>query len=167
MENNVAWNRVPLAQWLHKWTQGWWEVLHLNISHNCTDWDANPYQQSGNYKTIHIVTGSGHDPTGLGQFCWTTYQGKDQLLLRVVAGYRPCKNSNGHLSVLQQHWRFFDQQPEQREHPRTTFWTDLQPQLQEWTAQGDHIIMGLDANEDIWDPDIKTFFSELVCQNSS
>jgi len=134
----MAWNWAPPAQCLHERTRGWWEALHLTISHNHTDQDANPYQLGGVAilscnKTAHQVVGSGQDPTGLGRFCWSTYRGKDQILLWVVAGYWPCKTSNGHLSVLQQHWQFFDlQHPDQCTHPHTAFWMDLRPLLQEW-----------------------------------
>jgi len=64
--------------------------------------------------------------------------------------YCPCNTENGHLSVLQQHWQYQNRtQPDNTQHPRSTFWTNLRPLLQDWTTKGDQIILGIDANEDI------------------
>jgi len=46
-------------------------------------------------------------------------------------------------------------------HTPTIFWTDLRTILQQWTDQGDQIIMGINANEDIWHPDITTFYNKF------
>jgi len=105
---------------------------------------------------------AGQDPTSLGHFCWTTYQGKNNLILQIISGYHPCNSDNGHLSVLQQHWRYLDQtQPDNTPHPCNLFWTDLRTVLQQWTDQGDQIIMGIDANKDIHHPDITTFYDKF------
>jgi len=144
-----------------------WKATHLSIGHNTKDTNTNPYQPGGVAimscnKVVHQISGSGKDPTGLGRFCWTTYQGKNNLTVRIVMGYRPCNTENGHLLVLQQHWRYQDQtQQEHTKHPCKAFWTDLKPLLQEWTMQGDHIILGINANKDIQNPEITAFFDEF------
>jgi len=133
---------------------------------------ANPYQPGGvailsHNRVAHWVASMGQDPTGLRWFCWTTYWGRNDLTVRIMAGYWPCKSENGHLSVLQQHWHYQDKlQQENMEHPWSTFWTDLQLLLQEWTTQRHQIIMGLDANEDICTQDIIAFFHEFGMSKS-
>jgi len=69
---------------------------HTLIGHNKKDNNANPYQPGGvmllSYnKVVHQIARSGQDPAGLGQFCWTIYQGKNSLVLQIVAGYSPAK----------------------------------------------------------------------------
>jgi len=166
-KNNVAWHHIPALQWLPERTWGWWEALHLSLSYNKQDHNANPYQPRGVAilscnKVAHRVTSSGQDSSWLGRFCWTTYQGKDNLILRVVAGYCPCKSKNGHLSVLQQQWQYHQNQPENANHPQKLFWMDLQKVLTEWMEQGDQIIMGVDVNEDIRTEEIMAFLTNLA-----
>jgi len=63
--------------------------------------------------------------------------------------------------VIQQHWQYQDLQPDNPEHPHSAFWTTLQPILQEWMTNGDQIIMGSDANEDIRTNEITSFFNKF------
>jgi len=87
---------------------------------------------------------------------------KNNLILQIVAGYCPCNTENSHLSVLQQHWQYQDQtQLDNTEHPHSTFWTNLRPLFQDWTTQGDQIILSIDTNEDIQNPEITAFFAEF------
>jgi len=166
-ENNVAWHCITTTQQLLEWTRGWWEASQLSIGHNKQDPSANPYQLEGVAilscnRAAHGVAGSEQDYTRLGWFCWTTYQGKNNLILQIISGYQLCNSDNGHLSVLQQHWQYLDQyQPDNKAHPCNLFWTDLRTILQQWMDQGDQIIMGIDANKDIQHPDITTFYDEF------
>jgi len=170
-KNNVAWHHILVLQQLPERTQGWWEALHLSLGYNKQDQNANPYQPRGVVilscnKAAHRVAGLGQDTSGLGRFCWTTYRGKDNLILRVIASYRPCKSKNGHLLVLQQQWWYLDQnQPENANHPWKRFWMDLQKVLTEWMEQGDQIIMGVDVNEDIRMEEIMAFFDKFGMAN--
>jgi len=163
----MAWHQIPTTQCLLEQTRGWWKALHLSIGHNKQDPSASPYQPGGVAilscnKAAHRVAGSIQDPTRLCQFYWTTYQGKNNLILHIISGYCPCNSKNGHLSVLQQHWQYLDHhQPENTAHPRNVFWTDLQHILQEWMEQGNQIIMGVNANDDIRNSDITSFFNEF------
>jgi len=60
------------------------------------------------------------------------------------------------------HWQYLNQhQSESLTHPRTVFWTDLRHILQEWTEQGDQIIMGINVNEDIRTAEITAFFDKF------
>jgi len=171
-ENNVAWHKILPVQCLPEQMHRWCETSHLSIAHNKNDCYAKPYQLGGVAilscnRVAHRIAGMGQDPTRLGRFCWTTYRGKQDLTVQILAGYRPCKLENGHMSVLQQHWWHQDEStPNNTEHPCSAFWTDLRPILQDWATQGNQIIMGLDANEDIWTPEIRAFFHKFGMSES-
>ena len=92
----------------------------------------------------------GSDPTNLGRWTWARIQGRHNMFTRIVSAYKPCKNTSNLGSSYQQQLRYF------RSHdmytcPRELFDTHLQHQLQEWMAAGDHIIIGLDLNDDARD----------------
>jgi len=149
----------PPAQCLQERTQGWWEVLHLTISCNWTDQYVNLYQLGGVAilscnKIAHQVASTRQDATSLGQFCWTTYQGKDQILLQIVTRYRPSNSSNRHILVLQQHWWYLinSNWTNQNTLELHSGWTSAQfcknePQKKITS------LWALDANEDIRNPD--------------
>ena len=168
-ENNIAWHKLPGGDRLPERTRGWWESINITTAHNTTDGNTGKYQPGGVgvlsvNRAAHRVKSFGRDPTGLGRYCWTVLQGRDQKILRVVAAYRPSKSNNGHLSVTQQHWRHFaNQQPTTTglPHPRTQFWTDLKPLLQSWIDTGEQVLVGMDANDFVGDPTITDFFGTL------
>jgi len=140
----------------------------ISLGYNKQDHNAKPFEPGGVAilscnKVAHRITSLGQDSSGLGRFCWTTYQGKDNLILRVIASYCPCKSKSGHLSVLQQHWQYLNQnQPENANHSQKLFWINLQKILTEWTEQGNQIIMGVDVNEDIRTEEIMAFLTNLA-----
>jgi hypothetical protein len=39
----------------------------------------------------HRITATGKDPTGLGRWCWTRFQGKKGVKVRTISVYRPCE----------------------------------------------------------------------------
>ena len=90
----------------------------------------------------------GSDPTNLGRWTWAKIQGRNGHFLRVVSAYQPVKNTSETGSSYQQQLRYFREQGV-HECPRTLFVRDLKHQIQEWLQEGDHIIVGLDANDDI------------------
>jgi len=169
MENNIAWHKLTAQNRLAERTRGWWESLQVNTAYNTTDTHTAAYQPGGVgvfsiNKIAHRVQSVGKDPEGLGRYCWTVFYGKDYKRLRIIAAYRPSKSKNGHLSVTQQHWRHLTlQSPKgaQVEHPRIQFWKDLKPLLQAWSNDGEQIIMGIDANETINQPEITEYFNSV------
>ena len=89
----------------------------------------------------------GSDPHNLGWWTWARIQGRHNFFIRIVSAYRPCKNTSNLGSSYQQQLRYFRSRGEFR-CPRELFDLQLQHQLQEWMAEGDHIIVGLDLNDD-------------------
>jgi hypothetical protein len=76
-------------------------------------------------ETSHYTAGMGKDPTNLGRWCWSRYQGAGNTHLRVISFYRPClKNNPGALSVMAQHTNSFQSQDDDRL-PRQAFLEDF------------------------------------------
>jgi hypothetical protein len=94
------------------------------------------------------VMGSGRDSTGLGRWTWTRFHGRNGIATRIVCAYQPCipVGSDKVFSVYVQHQLFFDDQLEDI-CPREAFIRDLCEELDEWIAQGDQVIVVLDASE--------------------
>ena len=67
--------------------------------------------------------------------------------MRIVTVYRPC-DSTGPESVNQQHQRYLTKH-KRVEEPRAALYKDLFEEITNWKLQGNHIILGIDANEDI------------------
>ncbi len=90
--------------------------------------------------------------------------GHNNKKLRVVVAYHPSKSNNGHLSVTQQHWRYFaqiNQEDNIVQHPRTQFWTDFKPIIQNWIDAGKQVIIGLDINQQVDHLDVTDYFNAL------
>ena len=70
--------------------------------------------------------------------------GKEGHYVRFISAYRPC-DLGGSGSVSQQHSRSF----KDKRLPRTAILEDLAASMTAWKALGNHLILGMDANEDI------------------
>jgi hypothetical protein len=104
----------------------------------------------------HRVVSQGSDPTGLGRWAWLRLEGKDGHHLRLASAYRPV-DSIGPGTVYAQHERYFASQYRDVD-PRQAFYDDLFDEVQKWKALGDHIVVGLDANDDVrYGPTADTF----------
>ena len=92
---------------------------------------------------------SGCDPTGLGRWVWTRFQGRNGRTLRIITGYRPNPDSSDSTStVFSQHQQFLLAQNDDRE-PRLAFLEDLGTAIHEWQNLGDLLVLCLDANEPV------------------
>jgi hypothetical protein len=98
----------------------------------------------------HRVDDSGKDPSGLGRWTWTTFRGKNQVIVRIITGYRPCVDySDKPNSVYSQHERHFATKKDKRD-PRLAFYEDLDQAMLVWLDSGNLIVLGLlDANEHV------------------
>jgi len=168
-KNNVAWHKLLAQHCLHKCTRGWWESLHITMAHNMTDPHSRVYQPGGvgvfsiNH-AAHRVQSFGSNPTSLRRYCWMLLTRCKNKKLQVVAAYHPSKSNNGHLSVMQQHWRYFAKQNQADNtvpHPRTQFWIDLKPIIQSWIDTGKQVIISLDVNQQVNHLDVTAYFNTL------
>ena len=105
----------------------------------------------------HCAILSGCDPTGLGRWVWTRYQGRNSSYLRIITGYRPNPDtSDSPSTVFSQHQRFLLANNDDRD-PRLAFLEDLGECITSWQASGDLIVLCLDANEPVRQGDIHRF----------
>jgi hypothetical protein len=92
---------------------------------------------------------SGKDKSGLGRWVLMTFEG--DMRTRIVCGYNPCGNDRPNSgTVYQQQRRYWITKRQSLVCPQVKFWEDLVHQLQKWRADGNRLIVSLDANEDIY-----------------
>ena len=92
---------------------------------------------------------SGKDESGLGRWVVMTFEG--EVRTRVVCGYNPCGNDKTNSgTVYQQQRRYWITKRRSLVCPRVKFREDLVKQLQKWRADGDRLVVCLDANENIY-----------------
>ena len=107
----------------------------------------------------HRIIDQGKDPTGLGRWVWIRIQGKEGHTTRIASAYRPCE-SDGAGSVFRQHQRVLSATGDHR-HPLDAFCDDLSAEIINWKLDGDHLVIGMDANEDVRTGEINTSFRNL------
>ena len=79
-----------------------------------------------------------------------TFHGSEGHTTQVVCGYNHCYNKKqGTNTVYQQQRRYLITKEKDLTCPRTRFRQDLVEQLKKWRADGDQLIVYLDANEHI------------------
>ena len=92
---------------------------------------------------------SGKNESGLGQWVVMTFE--SDVRTRIVCGYNPCGNDKTNSgTVYQQQRRYWITKQPSLVCPRVKFREDLVKQLQKWRAEGDRLIVCLNANEDIY-----------------
>jgi hypothetical protein len=57
-------------------------------------------------KAAHRVANSGTDKTGMGRWTWTRFRGRNNVMLRIITGYRPHRNLEGAQSVYEHLHRY-------------------------------------------------------------
>ena len=96
------------------------------------------------------VMGSGVDPSGLGRWVWVRLRGAGGQTMVVVSAYRPVANARDVYSVWAQHRVHFDGlSPVRLTDPRQAFLDDLMAFLSDLRTEADHLVVGMDANEDL------------------
>ena len=101
----------------------------------------------------------GCDESKLGRWTWVRLQARENRWLRIIAAYRPVISTELG-STYVQHERYF-RALENYTCPRKQFLIDLKVDLKVWLAAGDHIILGMDANEDVRSGAVHHMLSEL------
>ena len=161
-ETNVNWQAVPVHDRLHERSRSWWPLRHVSFSYLRHDQplQRERHQYGGTAvwtrnSMVHRVASSGQDRYG--RWAWTRFRGTNNRCLRVVAAYRPCYSTEPN-SVFQQQLRNF---PASRSDPRQVFLDDLRVALTAWLAEGDALLVMLDANDDVLQGDIPELFTSL------
>ena len=96
------------------------------------------------------VKDSGSDHTMLGRWSWYLLEGEPGHKTRVVTAYAPCGSESSGLSTnWKQQKRFIQNNAIRTRDPRQMFEDDLCQALAQWRAQGDRLILMMDANSNV------------------
>jgi hypothetical protein len=153
-EVGLAWNKIDAAdQWEERVLIGGLHDSTAVFAHNTRENALSDKTQYGGVGIVamaeakHRITARGTDPSGMGRWAWMRMEGKEGHHMRFVTAYRPCQ-SGGASSVFQQQSRAMTLSQDFR-NPRTALLEDVIQAMLEWKTLGDHIVFGMDANEDI------------------
>ena len=98
---------------------------------------------------------SGKDPSGLGGWVVLVFRGSNGIVTKVVCGYCPCKSRQKAMrSSYQQARHYYIKKEKDLTCPRLRFQRDLVAQLKKWRADGDRLIVCMDANADIYQKEL-------------
>lgn len=100
------------------------------------------------------------DESGLGRWTWMRIQGRHGYHVSVILAYRPCKNTATTGTAYMQQQSYWENK-KVFECPLTLFDRDLKALIEERKLKGDHVIVGIDANEDVRQGKVKALMEEL------
>jgi hypothetical protein len=136
-----------------------------SFAYNSTELAHTSVHQTGGVGVIATddvtdrVIQRGRDPTELGRWSWILLEGKQHHRTRIITAYRPCESS-GPGTVNQQHQRYYH-----RKHrdvtPRQALLDDLFVEVQGWLHDGYHLVITMDANDDVRTGPVAAFFRSL------
>ncbi len=106
----------------------------------------------------------GADKSGMGRWAWMLLQGKEHHSTVIVSAYRPVLNKTSLGSVYMQQLRALHNQNDTRD-LLEAFEHNLGQQILEWQAEGYHIIVGMDANENSLDGNMSKMMDSLGLHN--
>ena len=159
-EVNLAWHNVPETDHLAQVVRPWFHSAATHVAWYRDKEHTTNYQPGGTaiiVRDSHTgrICGSGRDPSGLGRWVWVQLRGHHGSRLRIVSAYRPVYNPRDPGSVWSQQQAFFESQvPSRVVDPRQVFLDDLAEMLAKAHADGDQVLLALDANEPtLWQPD--------------
>ena len=66
----------------------------------------------------------------------------------MVTAYNPCKSTKGLNTVYKQHLRYLRSENDDRD-PLKAFEEDLRDTLAAWIEDGEHVMLSMDANQDV------------------
>ena len=153
-EIGLSWTHLDNTDRWYERVREAFQSTRSEVANNETEPDLTDKAQFGGVLVMavddvsHRVISQGKDPTGLGRWSWIRMEGKQKHFLRIVSAYRPV-DSLGTGAVHSQHERYFAKNDRGDDEPRQAFYDDLLLEVNRWKAAGDHIIIGLDANEDV------------------
>ena len=164
-EIGLCWNKVAAGdQWFER-VLGKLNDSYALFAHNNQELGSTETIQYGGVGLVassdikHRIIDQGKDSTGLGRWVWIRIQGKEGHTTRLVSAYRPCQ-SDGAGSVYRQHQRILSAGGDHRL-PLDAFREDLTAEIINWKIDGDHLVIGMDANEDVRAGDISHSFGKL------
>lgn len=97
-----------------------------------------------------VINAMGSDASGLGQWSWIKL-GQGEQVTRIIRAYlpwKPGKNVRGR-TVWEQQSHYFEARGDLR-YSSTIFTEDLLFLLQGWIRKGEHVLLAMDANQDVY-----------------
>jgi hypothetical protein len=170
-EINTYWPKVPVhQQWEERSERLFPQGMKSRFSYNKTETASSNVQYGGAGalavgETEHRLCLTGEDKTGLGRWVWMRYKGKGGMHLRVVGAYRPNSKGEGENTVYMQHQRYLLVQKDPRD-SQMAFHQDLEQAIKTWSAVGDHIVIALDANDDLQNGPVKRLMARQGLQEA-
>ena len=164
-EVGLCWRKVGNENQWYERILGKFRSSRSVFAYNTTELQFTKALQPGGVGIVatddvtHQVTAQGKDPTGMGRWSWMTFQGRNGIRTRVISVYRPC-DSPGPDTVNQQQYRYLRTHRRDTE-PRQAVYDDLFEEAQIWINAGDHLVIGMDSNEDIRTGATENFFQAL------
>ena len=153
-EINKYWPKVEEQDKWRERTLGWWRASKTTLAYNRKDITSSTFQPGGvsitSIDTItHRCIGNGVDESGLGRWAWQLFRGKDEITIRTIVAYRPCKPSvAGPSTAYNQQRRYFDA-INRDICPREAIKQDLGMEIEKWREEGNQIVLMMDVNEPI------------------
>jgi hypothetical protein len=164
-EIGLNWTKISANDRWFKIISGKFRTSRSVFAHNVTELHQSKVLQLGGVGLMstddvtHRITATGKDPAGLGRWCCTQFQGKNGVKVRTISMYRPCE-APGATTTYQQQLRFLRHHTAEFQ-PRTALYEDLFMECTEWMDEGDQLIIGIDANEDVRTGATAEFFQTL------
>ncbi len=164
-EIGLNWRKVGVNDRWFERVLGKFKTSRTVLAHNVTELCQSKVLQTGGVGLIstdevtHRIMSTGKDPTGLGRWCWTRFQGKNGIKVRTISVYRPCE-APGATTTYQQQLRFLRHHQVEFE-PREALYEDLYMECADWIEEGNQLILGIDANEDVRTGATAAFFKAL------
>ena len=162
-ETGLCWQLLPPEdQWTER-ARPYFRRFRSSVANNRTEIPISKPRQFGGTAILatdnlaHRITSTGRDPTGLGRWTWMKIQG-GTAVIRIISAYRPV-HGIGPETVYAQHARNLP--PQSNCDPREDILQQLYTHIQTWMTNGEHIILCMDANEDIRDNRIRQFHLSL------
>ena len=156
-------------------SEGWHDRMCISmkgsfsrLSYNTNDGDTacwNQYGGTGVTLTADMksrIVDKGSDPTKLGWWTWVRIEGKAGESTVFVSAYRPCRNTTGIDTVWSQHVRCYQQERTiQDPDVQAIFIEDLCSALGTFRNDSNHVVLGMDTNEDVRDGAVSDALSEV------
>ena len=154
-EINVNWHKVSIHQRLEQRTKGWFEASRVVSATYAGQSTAT--QQYGGTSLMSInkmatrVDSRLTFRDDLGRWSGQGYRGRNGQVLVAIVAYRPVVNKSGEQSVWSQQYAHFAKQRQEVD-PIQLYDKDLQSFVTELQEKQYHIVLGIDANEDLSAP---------------
>ena len=166
-ETCVNWRRFKPSHTVASLLRSRTESIRSTHSFNKHETDNIGTVQRGGTATVatdqisSYVKSSGSDHTNLGRWSYYLLEGEPGHKTRVVTAYSPCGSRNSGLSTnWQAQLRYIKQNGIRAKDPKQMFDDDLCAALKAWRAQGDRIILLMDANENVHSGNLTRRLSE-------